>query len=1359
MGSSRLSLVGALSFIGLGLLGPGNRIEGAPAPGVQTPTAGAYVPAPRKADPSVFLVGCSSDTVSYGYYTEIGGTKYAVLGETWTFDHGGLDPFEGWCSRDLSIAPDSAAFQLITAANWSGHGNTVPAPIISGSTSTWIGLHEDEANARGWAGGLGYGNDWCMRWTSPLLPVRGSGDQNLSFTYFNDTGPVSDVTRLSALLPDGSRIPLNGSGYTGRIGNPATSDYARERIVIPHASFAGESQFRLEFEMTSDGRWSDEDGGWTTAYGPFAYDDVLVIAPSDWTVEGNQTGAQTGFSVSGAGDVNNDGHADVIVSMYRYDGDLVDEGRAIIYHGSAAGLSTAPSWTVEGNQTGALFGVSVSTAGDVNNDGFDDVIVGAHRYDNGHSDEGGAWVYHGSATGVSTTPSWSGEGGQTLAFYGKSVSTAGDVNNDGYDDVIVGAFWFDNGQTDEGKAYLYKGSSTGVLTAAIWTAEGGQIGSRYGSAVSTAGDVNGDGRADVIVGAPHYDNVQTDEGAVYVYHGTPTGLSFTPAWVREGNQDVAAFGSAVAAAGDVNGDGYDDVLVGAPYHGNGQSGEGSVYLYPGSPAGLSTTPAWVWESNQTEANAGTSVAGAGDVNGDGYADVIIGAPTEDNPEIDEGMVHLFLGSSTWPSSTPDWSGESDQVGANLGIAVSTVSDVSGSGFAGFLAGASTYDNGQDGEGRAYLWLSVPLGEAGWTGSLCEPVGSGLGVSPLSSYTIPDPPGYCGLSGNVLEFHDSAQAHPVGQREIAISPLVDLATSGIAPPYIILAELELYADMPRANGVFFRPGWHYSTVGCDEGWGGRVGRGWISTGSEPVCFTYRDVATDVGVPSDVDQVGFALEIYASCDAFGIPSWECTHVTNFSPIIDNIRIRVTQASGTGSISGRVFDDQTGNCLVSGIQLSGRYVMLEPVGHIATTNSSGFYSFADVCPGNYTIRLLPKPSWEQTCPPDPGVYNVTVSSGSVITGRDFASSAIPGIQDMVVRLAASRAKVGFSTAYSLSYRNAGTVNVTATATLRLPASVQYVSSYPAGVYSAVNHSVVWTLGSLPPDVGAFISVGGIVDATVPIGAELYSVADIAPLDGDATPSDNATSTIQIAVGSFDPNEKAVTPEGGVGVGQTLSYQVDFQNFGTAEATNIAVRDTLRNEIDITTLTMGASSHSAEFEIDGRVVTWTFLNINLPPAIEDEAGSQGFVTFTVRPLANLVTGTEIENRGAITFDFNVPVLTNTVTNFIIDPSDVPPWSGPAPRIFALERIWPSPSAGPTTLRFAVPARGWVRAELYDSSGRRVDTIVDGPVEPGLSVFGWDGRNEDGDAVVAGVYFVRAELARPGFATRRVVSRLVRVE
>ena len=310
-------------------------------------------------------------------------------------------------------------------------------------------------------------------------------------------------------------------------------------------------------------------------------------------LESDQASVFFGLSVAGAGDVNGDGYSDIIVGAPYYDNGEADEGRAFVYHGSSTGLNTSADWTAESNQAGAQFGWAVGTAGDVNGDGYADVAIGAPFYDGGLSDEGAAFVYQGSATGLGAngTPinaDWTVESNQAGAQMGATVGIgfAGDVNGDGFADVLVGARYYTNPENKEGRAYLYYGAADGLSAAAGWTAESGQDNAQLSLAVASAGDINGDGYGDVIVGAPLYDSGTADEGVAFVYQGSAAGLSATAAWTAESNQGSAAFGQSVASAGDVNGDGYSDVIIGSPAYTNGEAGEGGAFVFKGSAAGL-----------------------------------------------------------------------------------------------------------------------------------------------------------------------------------------------------------------------------------------------------------------------------------------------------------------------------------------------------------------------------------------------------------------------------------------------------------------------------------------------------------------------------------------------------------------------------------------------------------------------------------------------------------------------------------------------------------------------------------------------------------------------------------------------------
>jgi hypothetical protein len=457
--------------------------------------------------------------------------------------------------------------------------------------------------------------------------------------------------------------------------------------------------------------------------------DPLTTSPA-WTAESDQANAFFGYSVATAGDVNGDGFSDVIVGAPLFDSGQPDQGRAFVFHGSASGLSPTPNWTAESDQAGAWYGRSVGTAGDVNGDGFADVIVGAYTYDNGQIDEGRAFVYHGSAAGLSPTPSWTAESDQNSAWFGISVATAGDVNADGYDDVIVGAHGFDNGQVDEGRAFVYHGSASGLSPTPNWTAEGDQAGARFGNSVGTAGDMDGNGYSDVIIGAPFLDNGQIDEGAAFLYPASVGGLLLSPAWTAEGSQAAAAFGLSVSTAGDVNGDGYADLLVGAQLYDNGQTDEGRAFVYYGSPFGPSVVPDWTAESNQPNGWFANSVATAGDVNGDGYADIIVGDFIFDDGEVDEGVAFVYQGSRAGLSPTASWIAEGNQADARFGSSVATAGDVDGDGYSDVIVGAIGFDNGQTDEGRSFVYRGSAAGlsfAAGWTGE-SDQAGADFGFS-------------------------------------------------------------------------------------------------------------------------------------------------------------------------------------------------------------------------------------------------------------------------------------------------------------------------------------------------------------------------------------------------------------------------------------------------------------------------------------------------------------------------------------------------------------------------------------------------------------------------------------------------------
>ena len=437
-----------------------------------------------------------------------------------------------------------------------------------------------------------------------------------------------------------------------------------------------------------------------------------ILTTPDWVWEPNQTDADFGHSVCTAGDVNGDGFSDLIVGAMRYDAGNSNEGAAMVFHGSADGFGTGYDWFGDSDQQNALYGSSVSCAGDVNGDGYDDVIVGSHFYDNPEAEEGRVWLYYGSEDGLPYDADWTGERNQTNSMFSFSVSGAGDVNGDGYTDFIVGAPSFTNGQTREGCAFVYYGSAGGPTGP--WIGESNDDNSNYGWSVSGAGDVNGDGYDDVVVGAYGAD-AGGAHGKVFVYFGRATGLPATADWTWT-PADYEYFGWSVAGAGDVNGDGYADILVGAPGWGDDAVQEGHAYLFYGGAGGPDATPDWEYFGDVMNARFGDCVATAGDVNADGFADVIIGAESYTNDEFEEGRAYLFLGSHFGLTTEPVWVTEGDQAESMYGGAVGTAGDINGDGYSEVVIGAEWYDNPSVAEGRAYVFNGSPSGPretAGW----------------------------------------------------------------------------------------------------------------------------------------------------------------------------------------------------------------------------------------------------------------------------------------------------------------------------------------------------------------------------------------------------------------------------------------------------------------------------------------------------------------------------------------------------------------------------------------------------------------------------------------------------------------------
>ena len=501
---------------------------------------------------------------------------------------------------------------------------------------------------------------------------------------------------------------------------------------------------------------------------------VDLLTQANVTLSGAAATDVSGYSVAPAGDVNGDGLADLIVGAPYADPSSSRDaaGSSYVIYGKAspsdvdlASLGSS-GFRIDGVATDDQAGTSVASAGDINGDGFADVIVGAPFADPSTRTDGGrSYVIYGRAAGSTLDLRSPGSavrivGAAAGDHSGVSVASAGDVNGDGWTDLVVGAPDADPfSRTDAGSSYVIYGSasladvdlrSLGVRGFRI---DGAAAYDSSGYSVAPAGDINGDGYAEVIVGAPYADPSSSRDaaGSSYVIYGkaSPSDVDLaslgSSGFRIEGAAAGDQSGSSVASAGDINGDGRTDVIVGAPWADPfSRTSAGSSYVLYGtaspsdvdlaSPLGSS---GFRIDGAADSTFSGDSVAAAGDINVDGRADVIVGAPLSDpSSRTNAGSSYVVYGTAS-PSNVDlaslGFSGfriDGAAAGDSSGDSVAPAGDINGDGRADVIVGASGASPfSRTGAGSSYVIYGFRPASVSYPGAITATVGT-----PITSVT-------------------------------------------------------------------------------------------------------------------------------------------------------------------------------------------------------------------------------------------------------------------------------------------------------------------------------------------------------------------------------------------------------------------------------------------------------------------------------------------------------------------------------------------------------------------------------------------------------------------------------------------------
>ncbi len=442
--------------------------------------------------------------------------------------------------------------------------------------------------------------------------------------------------------------------------------------------------------------------------------DSISTGQADGRWVGTMSGALVGAAIAGAGDVDGDGKGDVLVSAVE-DPDSDGDGAAYLLLGPASFEQEvqAADARLLGAAVVSNAWPAVSAAGDLDRDGYGDILVGASGVDQGATNSGAVYMVRGPVAGdlylSGANATLNGLTGSDSV--GRAVAGGKDVDGDELADFVVGAPGWGVGETGRGAVFLVTTNVSGE--SSIETdhvrVNGESSNDSAGWSLALVDDTNGDGFADILVGAPYESTLAQHNGAAYVLMGpsSDSGNLGDLAVKLSGPSENSNAGYAVDGAGDFNGDGNGDVIVGARWDDTGGTASGTAFVVFGpftANATLNDADLKLLGEHQDD-YAGHSVAGAGDLNGDGKDDVLVGAYGHDFSGQQDGAVYVVLGGNagSFSLSAAEAVVMGEQVGQQAGVSVAGLGDVDGDGNDDFGLGAWYYQGASLQNGVGYVF--------------------------------------------------------------------------------------------------------------------------------------------------------------------------------------------------------------------------------------------------------------------------------------------------------------------------------------------------------------------------------------------------------------------------------------------------------------------------------------------------------------------------------------------------------------------------------------------------------------------------------------------------------------------------------